>query len=71
MRGKEMKVKKFLKLIKAHCKEENCGIGKCPMAVQRKGYVGCYMGVDEVPENWDIEAMVKAVKKVKGGKYGK
>ena len=66
-----MKAKKFLKLIKAHCKEENCGLGKCPMAVQRKGYIGCSVSVDEVPEDWDIEAMVKAVKKWKGGNHGK
>ena len=66
-----MKAKKFLKLIKGCCKEENCAIGKCPMAVQRKGYVGCYVGVDEVPEDWDIEAMVKGAKELKGGKYGR
>lgn len=66
-----MKAKKFLKLIKAHCKEENCAVGKCPMAVQLKTHVGCFVYADIVPEEWDIETMVKAVKKWKGGKHGK
>ena len=66
-----MKAKKFLKLIKGCCKEENRAVGKCPMAVQKDGYVGCYVGSDEVPEDWDIKAIVKAVEKWKGGKHGR
>lgn len=65
-----MKVKKFLKLIKAHCKEENCGIGKCPLAVQREKYVDCMASIEQ-SENWDAKELIKAVKKLKGGKHGK
>ena len=64
-----MKAKKFLKLIQKHCKEENCELGKCPLAVQKKNYVDCMVSIEQ-SENWDAKTIIKAVKKL-GGKYGK
>ena len=66
-----MKAKKFLKLIQAHCTEENCGLGKCPLAVQNEKYVDCLLCVEYDFKKWDIKAIVKAVKKLKGEKHGK
>lgn len=69
MWGEEMKAKKFLKLIQKHCKEENCELGKCPLAVQMKDYVACMVSI-ELTKIWDTETIIKAVKKLEG-KYGK
>ena len=67
-----MKAKKFLKLIQAHCKEENCRIGKCPALMDKGKYKDCCIfSVDSNPEDWDIKAIVKVVKKLKGGKHGR
>lgn len=68
MWGEEMKAKKFLNIIKKYCCGENCAVGKCPMAARSENQNICY--VDVLPENWDIEAMLKAVEKVEG-KRGK
>ena len=63
-----MKAKKFLKKIKAICKNKNCKQGKCPMAVKKSNgagryYTDCLIN-GEVPEDWDVDKLVKAVKKV-------
>lgn len=60
-----MKVKKFLKIIKKVCVDNNCAVGKCPMAYARKGekYSSCLMmAAESVPCDWDIDAMVTAAK---------
>ena len=64
-----MKAKKFLKKIKAICKNENCKQGKCPMAVKKSNgagghYTDCILNMGEAPEDWNIDKMVKAVKKL-------
>lgn len=60
-----MKAKKFLKIIKKNCTDENCTAGKCPMAYQKIGeaHSSCLMmAAESVPCDWDIDAMIKAVK---------
>lgn len=61
-----MKAKKFLKIIKKVCANENCAVGKCPMAHVKKGAkYGSYlmMAAEAVPCEWDIDAMVAAAKR--------
>ena len=63
-----MKAKKFLKKIKAICKDENCKQGKCPMAVKKSNgaggyYTDCILN-GETPEDWNIDKMIRAVKKL-------
>lgn len=60
-----MKAKKFLRIIRKMCTDENCVAGKCPMAYQKEGegHSSCLMmAAEAVPCDWDIEAMIKAVK---------
>lgn len=64
-----MKAKKFLKKIKAICSETNCNPRKCPMAVKKRNgsgkyYTDCILNMGEAPECWEIDKMVKAVKKL-------
>lgn len=33
-----MKAKKFLKIVKSLCCDENCESGNCPMVVKKKNY---------------------------------
>ena len=63
-----MKAKKFLKKIRTWCCEKNCWYGKCPMAIRKvnsKGehYTLCMLSMEE-PTDWNIDNMVKAVKKL-------
>lgn len=63
-----MKAKKFLKIIKKVCVDNNCAVGKCPMAYARKGekYSSCLMmAAESVPCDWDIDAIITAVKRYK------
>lgn len=63
-----MKAKKFLKIIKKVCTEDNCVVGKCPMAYAKKGekYSSCLMmAAKSVPCDWDIDAIITAVKRCK------
>lgn len=60
-----MKAKKLLKIIKKVCVDNNCAVGKCPMAYARKGekYGSCLMmAAESVPRDWDIDAIVTAAK---------
>lgn len=64
-----MKLKKFLKLVKTHCKEENCHFGKCPLCYRFKTERGktltnCMLAVECV-EDWDIDHICKQAKKLK------
>lgn len=64
-----MKAKKFLKKIKAICTKDNCRPGRCPMAVKKQHAFGetcsdCLLNMDEAPANWNIDKMVKEVKKL-------
>lgn len=62
-----MKAKKFLKIIKKVCTDDNCVVGKCPMAYARKGekYSSCLMMAESVPCDWNIDAIITAVKRCK------
>ena len=60
-----MKAKKLLKIIKKVCVDNNCAVGKCPMAYVIKGkkYSSCLMmAAESVPCDWDIDAIVTAAK---------
>lgn len=59
-----MKAKKFLKIVKRMCTDENCEYGKCPMAVEKENYTSCLMIASEnIPDGWKIKKILKAVKK--------
>lgn len=61
-----MKAKKFLKIVKHACTEENCESGKCPMAVKEDNYSSCLMIASEnTPDDWKIKKILKAVKKAR------
>lgn len=56
-----MKAKKFLKIAKHFCTEENCESDKCPFRDKKQG---CLMiGGDNIPEYWNIKKILKRVKK--------
>lgn len=58
-----MKAKKFLKIAKNSCTEENCESGKCPFRDKKQG---CLMlGGDNIPEDWNIKKILKHVKKAR------
>lgn len=70
-----MKIKKFLKLIKKICKEENCVYGKCPLAsklISERGTIvaDCMMAIENVDE-WDIDDICKRVKEFNHEKMSK
>lgn len=55
-----MKAKKFLKIVKSLCNEQNC-LGACPLLDKKQG---CLMlAGDGIPENWKIKKIIKRVKK--------
>ena len=63
-----MKLRKFLKLIKSNCKDRTCGSKDCPVAILTDCGNGnfrhmCFFGDANVPEDWDIELLIKNVKK--------
>lgn len=64
-----MKAKKFLEIVKKSCTDENCELGKCPMSCKLKNHSSCLMmAAEAVPCDWDIDAIMDAVKKYKRGK---
>lgn len=63
-----MKLKKFLKMVKRICKEDNCHCGKCPMSykfVTDNGsiMIDCVLAVENVDE-WDIDNICKRAKAI-------
>ena len=51
-----MKLKKFLKTVKAICASAgDCTGGKCPFVEKHKNYFDCAIGQDGVPEKWNIK----------------
>lgn len=61
-----MKLKKFLKIIKTICNDENCN-EHCPFIVKRfnkkgEGYNTCLLDIAEIDE-WDVKTILKAAKK--------
>ena len=66
-----MKLKKFLKTVKAICASAgDCTGGKCPFVEKHKNYFDCVIGQDGVPEKWDIKKIMKAAKRLKQKKKG-
>lgn len=64
-----MKLRKFLKLIKKHCKEKNCALGKCPMCYPHKMGDGtfladCLLSIENMDE-WEIEYICRQAKELK------
>lgn len=58
-----MKAKKFLKIAKHLCTEENCESDRCPFRDKKQG---CLMlGSDNIPEYWHIKKILKRVKKAR------
>lgn len=60
-----MKAKKFLKIVQKACNDDNCFVGKCPMAYVGKGEKRTYclmMAAESLPCDWDIDAIVTAAK---------
>jgi hypothetical protein len=67
-----MKAKKFLKIVKRLCCDENCESGNCPMVVKKKNYSTCLMlAAEESPGNWKVKKIIKAVKKAEKAKHKK
>ena len=66
-----MKLKKFLKAVKAICASAgDCTEGKCPFVEKHKNYFDCVIGQDGVPEKWNIKKIMKAAKRLKQKKKG-
>lgn len=64
-----MKLKKFLKLVKAHCKEENCHCDKCPFVmtyITKDGriYTDCEIDISR-SEKWNFKSISRDAKKLK------
>ena len=63
-----MKLKKFLRLIKKNCKEENCALGKCPMCYPHKMSDGAFLGdclfAIENMDEWDIDYICQKAKEL-------
>ena len=58
-----MRAKKFLKIVKHLCTEENCESDRCPFRDKKQG---CLMlGGDNIPEDWHIKKILKRVKKAR------
>ena len=58
-----MKAKKFLKIVKRSCTEENCDKETCPVFDKKHG---CLMMAGEaIPDEWNIKKILKRVKKAR------
>ena len=55
-----MKLKKLLKIVKENCNDAACANKTCPFM----GKSGCLF-VDHSPDDWDVKAVIKAVKKAR------
>lgn len=56
-----MKAKKFLRIVKYYCNDTNCESKRCPFADDK---LGCLMLAGEkIPEEWDVDELVKIAKK--------
>lgn len=64
-----MKLKKFLKLVKAHCKEENCHCDKCPFILTYLNRDGstttdCEIAIER-SHKWNVKCICRDAKKLK------